>query len=408
MTNKHYILNNGISKETMYSFYVEKMDEVFIWDSEGKKYTDLKSGLWNVSLGYDKILYEEVSNEFTRQLLNGGSYVDISSYNHYLFDVAAEKLLNFVNDPKYNKLIYTNSGSEANEVCLKIVRNIKPGKKIISFRESYHGTFFGSVSISGISRNSSKDYAVLDDSIEYIKFPETLEEEREILNLLRNNSEVYGSFFIEPVLLSAGLKRTSIHFLNELLKTCKDLNILTVIDEVATGVYKTGKKFFYNYLDSSPDLITLSKSINNGITPFGCVLLQNNIAEELLDIKSKHFSTQNGNLLGMIACIKTLDRYHELHSEINVNIKKLNEINRKFCKNLPLATDSLGTIMSITLSSYTDKAIQTLKRYGILVHKFSNKYEEGILIIPPIVINPQLYEKNLSQIYKIVTKYLDV
>ena len=152
---KNYALLNGAySNVTMYDFKPVRADESYLFDKQNRKYLDLRSGLWNTSLGYSTKIYTEVSRQFRQFLEKKIPYIDIHSFQHEIYDEVAQKILQLTGQ-RFSRVLFTNSGSENTELALKIADYIsKKGRhnRILAFKDSYHGTFFGGVSVSGIER----------------------------------------------------------------------------------------------------------------------------------------------------------------------------------------------------------------------------------------------------------------
>ncbi|XAZ38048.1 aminotransferase class III-fold pyridoxal phosphate-dependent enzyme [Bacillus velezensis] len=147
MNNRSYAVPMGnISQDTLYNIEVKRAEDSYLYDINNKRYIDLRSGLWNVSLGYNKKLNKNITEKMSELLELGIPYLDIHSYTHPLYEQYSSELLDFVNEDNddYKKVIYTNSGSEGTEAALKIVRQISnQHKKVLAFNKGYHGTFFG-------------------------------------------------------------------------------------------------------------------------------------------------------------------------------------------------------------------------------------------------------------------------
>ena len=171
------------------------------------------------------------------------------------------------------KVIYACSGSEAVEIAIKLIRKVNrilgySNKNIIlSFRQSYHGTYYGSNSISGLEQGLLSDYKPLLPNVEFITPVckcNCSEEEcficlSELEKMISKYSEHAAGIFIEPVLASAGILVPCKKYLNYLVKICRQNNILVVFDEVATGFYRTGVCFYYKKIGVEPDILFIAK-----------------------------------------------------------------------------------------------------------------------------------------------------
>ncbi|MCU0081910.1 aminotransferase class III-fold pyridoxal phosphate-dependent enzyme [Streptococcus danieliae] len=192
------------------------------------------------------------------------------------------------------------------------------------------------------------------------------------------------------------------------MKLLRENQVITVFDEVATGFFKTGLPFFFNHLSEVPDLICLSKAINNGITPFGCVCVAEELDYRLQKSTSikEHFSTQNGNLLGMVSAEVTLDYYLKEKSSLENRVTWISETLRNIFDAQGVIYRNIGAMISVrTIPGYAAQLVKELEKLGILVYLYANNGEEGLSIMPPLTINEVSLEKALTMIGKKVVKY---
>ncbi|WP_206911877.1 adenosylmethionine-8-amino-7-oxononanoate aminotransferase [Enterococcus sp. DIV0840] len=387
-----------------------RAEEEYIFDQNQKRFIDLRSGLWNVNLGYRKELYEAIQQQMNEQLSTNLTYLDIHSFHHPLYQEYAKKLCTFVDvDGSYTQLIYTNSGSECTDLALKLSRQINKKKvKTLAFSKGYHGTFWGGMSVSGLDQEVTQVYNPKLSNMEFIEFPENKSEEEELLAYIERHHHEYSAMIIEPILGSAGVKIPSVTFMNKLGGLLKQHDITIVFDEVATGFYRTGKRFFFHYLDFKPDMINLSKGINNGVLPFGTVLLSNELTKKLENENLEHFSTQNGNLLGIISANETLNYYQKNEVEVSENIKKLNEAILGVGKGQGLACRGVGCMFAITINNplALQLIIDALEQAGILCYQYFNSSEDnGITLMPSYYSDSRKIAQVVKLIAKVVKSY---
>lgn len=386
---------------------ITKAIDSFIYEGT-KKFLDLRSGLWNVGLGYKKELYLKVEDEFSCILRKGIPYIDINSYNNDTYNIYSEKLLNFVNnDNDFITMAYTNSGSEGIEMAVKISHDYartqnKKDNKIMIFKNSYHGTFFGSMSVSHKFFDLEHSYETVNpvilcdvphNELDLLKIKKTL---------LKMKNEI-TSFILEPILGSGGSIEIDKSFLEEIIKMCKENNILVFFDEVSTGFYRSGDKFAFSSLKEKPNAVILSKSLNNGILPFGAILIDSYI-DNLLNIQNiNHFSTQTGNMLAIASANVTLDFYMSNEKAIEKNVKKINEIIMRKSQLSNIKVNGRGAMFSIPLKSITitRRFKSELQKMGIVVYSFENTDgTSGITLYPNLLIEESLWEKSIEVIVR--------
>lgn len=382
-----------------------RAENEYVFDSNQKRYLDLRSGLWNVNLGYKTVLYGAIQQRVNEQLSTNLTYLDIHSFHHPIYQEYAKKLCTFVDaEGDYTQLIYTNSGSECTELALKLSRQINKQKvKTLAFSKGYHGTFWGGMSVSGLDQEVTQVYNPKLSNMEFVKFPENKSEEEELLTYIKRHHHEYSAMMIEPILGSAGMKIPSVPFMNKLGELLKQNDITIVFDEVATGFYRTGKRFFFHYLDFKPDMINLSKGINNGVLPFGTVLLSNELTKKLRNENFEHFSTQNGNLLGIISAHETLNYYQKNEAEVSENIQGLNEAILNGLEEHDIAFRGIGCMFAITINnpSALQLIVDTLEQAGILCYQYFNSSEDNGLTLMPSYYTDS---KKIAQVVKLIAK----
>lgn len=406
----NYIVPMGNIKNIENKITLVRGEKEFLYDDNNKKYLDLRSGLWNSNLGNNDELLSQVNESINNQISSGITSLDIHSFHHPLYQSYASKLLKFVDKESfYKKLIYTNSGSECTELALKLSRQINKGKKkTLAFSKGYHGTFWGGMSVSGLDQEVTTVYSPKISNIDFIDFPETNQKEEELLTYINYHHLEYGSMIIEPVIGSGGVKIASIDFMNKLGKLLKEKNITIIFDEVATGFYRTGTAFYFHQLNFKPDIINLSKGINNGILPFGTVILSETVVQQLENEQLEHFSTQNGNLLGIISSDETLNYYLKNEFVIKKNITKINETVLSVLKEKGLEYRGIGGMIAIPINSELrlTQIIKQLESTGILTYQYMNSNKDnGLTLMPSYYTDVSKLKKAIFYISKVVMSY---
>lgn len=408
---QHYaVLNGAYTNDTLYGVKPVRAEGNYLYSAQNRKYLDLRSGLWNTSLGYEKSLYQKVSSQFAQILEQGLPYIDINSFQHESYDKVAQKILQLTGKD-FNRVIYTNSGSENTELALKIADylNKKSLKnRILAFKDSYHGTFFGGISVSGIDQAINASFYPKYGEVTFLDYPQSKEEENRILNELERSANQYDVMVIEPILASAGIYYASKEFFNQLLQVLRKNNVLIVFDEVATGFFKTGTPFFFQQLSEVPDILCLSKALNNGITAFGCICLKETLDEQLQrSTRTKeHFSTQNGNLLGMLSADVVLDYYLTEENFIEDSVKSISQSIQNIFASQGLDYRHIGIMTAVkTAPGHAIQLVKELEKLGILVYFYANGEEEGLSIMPQFTIDKAVLEKTLKIIAKKALKH---
>jgi len=403
----YFITSNSIEKGPSSGINVVKGDADFLYD-HSKKYLDLRSGLWNVSLGYNNTLLKKIKEEFGLILDNGIPYLDINSYHHDYYDEYSKRILKFMDeDDVFVSASFTTGGSEGVEMSVKISHDFansvgKNNKKIIIFKNSYHGTFFGSMSVSHKFFGLKHSYETVNDVI-IVEPPKNEEDLKNISSIIYDNRDDIASFIIEPVLGSAGSINIKEEYLDRIIGLCKECDILTIFDEVSTGFYRTGERFAFTNLHQKPNIVILSKSINNGIVPFGVIVVDKYTYRHLQNQNINHFSTQSGNLLGVTSALVTLDFFQQNENIIKENVKLINSTMLELSQLNSVFVNGRGAMFSVPVENVS-KAVRirdSLKQMGILVYIYHNTDDSsGITIYPNLLMNPKELEKSLKIIFR--------
>lgn len=403
--NSYFMCDGHVVNHNRLDLEVAHAEGNFIFDTNGKRYLDLRSGLWNTSLGYDSDLYHNIKLEIDDLMNKKIPFIDIHSYNYKIYNELGEKIISFCKNDMFQAM-FTNSGSENTDLCLKIINSIKQEDiNILTFSESYHGSFFGGVSVSGIEVNINKHLNKPYQNITYIDFPKNREDEKASLEYISKIMSTIDVFFIEPILSSAGIFSSSIDYLNKVLKIAEKENVITVFDEVSTGFYRTGTALYSNQLDYNPDIICLSKSINNGISPFGCVCINKKIFNLLKGKPIHHFSTQNGNLISAISANIVLDYYinnGDFLREKTATLKNIfleTMVENKIPSNLYRACEGMMALDTPNSDPYLLQ--KKLANLGILTYMYNSK-NRGISLFPQYNISQETFKKAISLIVKII------
>ncbi len=237
---------------------IEKAEGVFLYTSEGKKIIDLVSGVCVSNVGHGN---REVIRTVVEQI---EKHMHLMVYGEIIQSPQVElaTLLTSLLDNSLNTVYYVNSGSEANEVALKLAKRVTGRREIISFYKGYHGSTHGALSVMG-DEEYKNSYRPLLPGVRQIRF-NSLED----LNLITNRS---AAVMVEPVMGEAGVIKPDEGYLNALRERCTKEGALLIFDEVQTGFGRTGSLFAHQKNGVTPDVMTLAKALGGGM-PLGAVL----------------------------------------------------------------------------------------------------------------------------------------
>lgn len=302
---------------------ISRGEGVYIYDSEGRQILDGMSGLWCVSLGYGR---RELIDAARRQLETLPYYNSFFQCTHPpAIELAA--LLAEVAPPGFSRVFYTNSGSEANDTVIRMLRHYwdlqgQPARKIIiSRRNAYHGSTIGGMSLGGMPAQQAQGDLPI-PGIVHIGQPYCFELgaglhpdefglraagelEQQILAL---GPERVAAFIGEPVQGAGGVIIPPDSYWPEIQRICDQYGILLVADEVITGFGRLGEWFGSQYYDIEPDLVIFAKAVNGGYLPLGGVLVGDRVGDALVAGGGEFFHgfTQSGNPVACAVAIAAL------------------------------------------------------------------------------------------------------
>ena len=292
---------------------------IYLWDKEGNKYTDMYSGLWNMNFGHKDLSVEKSIIEQLKKLPFYNPIVFKSELNERV----ALKLFKLLNVEK-GRIIYGTSGSEGVEIAIKIARkysnilskNSSKNKKnkIAVIDGAYHGTTYAAMSASRYSVPDEGYKPLLDG---FISLPSPLKnnDENQILSQLEEifnfNQNEICAILIEPILASAGVIRLFDKYVKCISEFCNKNGALLVSDEVSAGFYRTNDIFGFQEYKLKPDIVIMSKGMNNGYLPLSATYVNSKIVDQFASTGTSldHMSTQGGNPICLASANAILDYY---------------------------------------------------------------------------------------------------
>ena len=342
---------------------------VYLFATDSKKYLDFFSGLAVNALGYgNKKVIQAIEEQIRKYIHLSNYYVNIPQLE------LAERLIKLTG---LAKVFFANSGTEAVEASLKLIRkHFGPDKKIITFSNAFHGRTYGSLSLSG-KEKYKKYFSPLLSNIVQLEFNnvEKLED-----SIDENTAAVY----LEFVEGEGGIQVASNKFVDKLNELRNKFSFALVADEVQSGIGRTGKPFAYNHYEIEPDLVIVAKAIGGGL-PLGA-LITNKKYENVFQ-SGDHGSTFGGNPVACAAGLVVLNEVFE-NGHMN-NVARLGEY---FKSELNLIhrnhTDKiadirgLGFMLGVELFKPCERLVKAFRDRGILV----NCTNDNVLrILPPLI-----------------------
>jgi acetylornithine/N-succinyldiaminopimelate aminotransferase len=236
-------------------FQLQKGSGTYVYDEKNKRYLDFTSGIAVTSLGHCHPEVVSALKDQSEKIWHTSNLFKIEKQ-----EVLAETL---VKNTPLDLAFFCNSGAEANEAAIKLAKKFTGKNKIITFKDSFHGRTFGSMSATG--QQKIKDgYGPLVSEFVHLPWNET-----EQLKMMADDDT--AAIMMEVFQGEGGVRLADLSFYHEIQKICDEKHILLIIDEVQTGIGRTGKRYAFEHFDLNPDIVTLAKGLGSGF-PIGAML----------------------------------------------------------------------------------------------------------------------------------------
>ncbi|MDI6641631.1 MAG: aspartate aminotransferase family protein [Elusimicrobiota bacterium] len=379
--DQKYLLQTYKRQKIVFSYGKGK----YLWDTDGKKYLDFFSGLSVCNLGHS---HPKVISAVKNQL---NKYTHVSNLYYIELQIKLAKLL-IEKSFKSGKVFFSNSGAEANECAIKLAikrasnKAIKGKEKyeIISFKNSFHGRTLATLSATG-QEKFHKGFKPLLSGFKFAEF-NNIDSVRKLIN------KYTCAVIVEPVQGEGGVYPAEKNFLKGLREICNKHHLLLIFDEIQCGLSRTGSLFAYQHYNIEPDIVTLAKSISNGL-PLGVTIVREKYAD--LFKVGDHGSTFGGNPVSCASAIEVVKLLSNKRLLQNVNstgeyfFQKLLELKNKYPEIIK-EVRGLGLMLGIELldgnSRVGDWIVQSCaenKPTGLII----NCTQEKVLrFLPPLII----------------------
>ncbi len=395
----------------------------YLYDADGKRYLDGVSSLWCNVFGHRVPEIDAAVKEQLKKI----AHTTFLGASHPAAVELAEKLLK-ITPKNLTRVFYSDSGSEAVEIALKIAfqywqQSGRPSKKkFIKLGDSYHGDTLGSVSVGGIQLFHHIYGPLLFDTFT-VPSPSSLKESVTALEkILKEHHDEIAAFVMEPLMQgAAGMLLHTPGFLKKARELTQKYNVLLILDEVATGFGRTGTMFACEQEKVLPDVLCLAKGITGGYLPLAATLTSEEVYDAFLgkyeDLKTfYHGHTYTANPLACAAAIATLDIFEKknvltgLAPKIAFLEKRLQDF-----RQIPNVGDirQKGLMAGIEIFANTKekrhfpmqrnighKIIRRARQKGVLLRPLG----PVLVLMPPLSITVPEIDKLLTVLYKSIAE----
>lgn len=384
-----FLNNLAQTTDAPYGISIERAKGIYLYSPEGKRYTDLISGIGVSSLGHGHARINEAIKKQVDQHLHIMVYGEFIQRTPNLLAKQLTRML----PPSLNCCYFVNSGTEANEGALKLAKRFTGRTEIISFRKSYHGSTHGSLSVSGNETKKQAFRPLLPD-VRFITFNDP--------NELQSITTKTACAIMETIQGDAGVRVPSKHFMKALRKRCTETGAMLILDEIQCGMGRTGKFSAFEHFDIVPDILTLGKALGGGL-PIGAFIADKQVMKCLANNPMLgHITTFGGNPVCCAAALATLQTLEEEKLIDQIEAKgqlfqdllqhpKIKEVRR------------IGLLFAIDFDSAdrVNTLVSLLKEKGIITYWFlSHPY--SFRLAPPYIITEAQIRESCSEILKAI------
>ncbi len=274
-----------------------------VWDSKGNSYLDFVAGYGSVNLGHN---HPKVVAAVKAALDGGAPGFSPAAVNP--FAAALAEQLAIVSPPGLEMTYFCNSGTESVEAALKLARRATGRRGFLYCERSFHGKTLGALSVTG-NANYQRPFEPLVPDCEPIPFDDLESLERALA------SRRYAAFVVEPIQAEGGMIVPQSNYLPAAQELCRKTGTLLLVDEVQTGMGRTGTLFAVDRVNVEPDIMTLAKSLGGGMIPIGAMLTRRDLwlkAYGTMQTFALHTNTFGG---GSLACAAGLAALKALREE---------------------------------------------------------------------------------------------
>jgi acetylornithine/N-succinyldiaminopimelate aminotransferase len=347
-----------------------------LWDTEGKEYVDFVAGIAVCSLGHS---HPKVVEAICRQ---AGTLMHVSNLYYTEPQIRLAEML--VENSFADKVFFCNSGAEANEAAIKLARkyghdNLKGRYEILTMKGSFHGRTLAAITATG-QEKFHVGFSPLPEGFRYIPF-------NDVQCLEKAVSKKTCAVLLEPIQGEGGVRVPDEGYLRAVREICDRKGILMILDEVQTGMGRTGKLFGYEHYGVTPDIMTLAKALGNGI-PVGALAATEKVAASFGP--GTHASTFGGNPLAMAAAVATLETI--LAEGFLENCRRMGEYLQErlwsLRKDHPVVQDvrGKGLLVGLDLTVEGNSIVKACLERGVLINC---TFDHILRMVPPLVITRQ-------------------
>ncbi|HEY8447533.1 MAG TPA: aminotransferase class III-fold pyridoxal phosphate-dependent enzyme [Thermomicrobiales bacterium] len=393
---------------------VDRGEGVYVWDREGTRYMDFTSGIAVVNTGHCHPRVVQAIQEQAARIIHAQQNI----FAHEPMMRAAVELTATL-PPKLNQVFWTNSGAEAVEGAIKLAKSATRRPAIIAFRGAFHGRTYGAISVTSSRAKIRGHYEPLLPSVYFAPYPYYFRNpyggspEEADLRYFAELERLFetmvmpddvAAILMESALGEGGYLFPSKHWVQMVRELCDRHGILLIMDEIQTGMGRTGKMWCFEHYDVVPDIVTVAKGIASGM-PVAAVVSDRALMDRWEP--GAHGTTYGGNAVGTAAAVATLQVMRE--ERLPENAARMGQILMAGLKEIqadnPVVGDVRGLGLMVAVEFVNEdgapnpEAVRRVVAHCLEEHVLlitCGTWDQAIRIIPPLIVTEEQIREFLT------------
>ncbi|PIC76514.1 aspartate aminotransferase family protein [Sporosarcina sp. P19] len=374
-----YLFNNYARR----AVHLVKGQGTVVTDDKGKDYLDFTSGIAVVSLGHAHPAIVKALQEQSEKLWHISNLFESPEQEKIAESLTKNTDLSYA--------LFCNSGAEANEAAIKLARKHTGKHHILSFKQSFHGRTFGAMAATGQDK-IQQGFGPMLQSFEALPF-------NDVESLKQATNDSVAAIMLEVIQAEGGVNSIEPAFAEAVMAACNEHNILLIIDEVQTGIGRTGTRYAYEQTALKPDIVSLAKGLGGGF-PIGALLA----GEELFDTfgPGAHGTTFGGNPLAISVAQTVVNHVFDPAFLQDVQEKSA-YLKIQLQSELPNDKYSIrgqGLLVGIHSNKEIAPFIQAAEKQGLLLVPAGTNV---IRLLPPLTVSKEEIDQAVAILKNILT-----
>jgi len=373
------------TSESSLQFEIERAEGIFFYDTSGKSYIDLVSGVSVSALGHGHpAVVKAVKDQADRYLhtMVYGEFIQSPQveYAEWMAGRLPEGLDN---------VFFVNSGSEAIDGAMKLAKRSTGRGNFIAFEKAYHGGTHGALSLLG-DRKARSGYLPLLPGIKHIKF--NCEEDLQMI------TEEVAAVILEPIQAEAGIIEPDGKFLVRVRERCNQVGALMILDEIQTGLGRTGKFMAFEHYDVHPDILCLAKSFGGGM-PLGAFISSKELMHKFtFDPPLGHITTFGGHPVSCaagLAAQKVVEQNKLMGRAVQMEARYREGLKHSLIRGIRGRGLFLGVVLEegVSVARFISRAFEN----GLVIDQFLFS-DDSFRIAPPLIISENEVDISMERV----------